>query len=179
MVSTWAGSRCCRTLSCCAFMIYTVKVCSARNEVDQLDGIERIGLRYIDEIRIPNTDSPKWIEYIEPSLLGPKVKVHDGLSLNQWQGMSAYGPSQGRSLVMRHATGEGFAVDPNAELKRNAPVDPGKFFLLDLDSFWLPETGIPVFETDRVSELIETLHEPVREMFEQCITDRLRNEVLR
>jgi uncharacterized protein (TIGR04255 family) len=80
---------------------------------------------------------------------------------------------------MRHATGEGFAVDPNAELKRNAPVDPGKFFLLDLDSFWLPETGIPVFETDRVSELIETLHEPVREMFEQCITDRLRNEVLR
>lgn len=154
-------------------------VCNARDEVDRLDGIERIGLRYIDEIRIGKTLTPDWSEYIKPSFLGSDVKDCGGLPLNQWQGVSAYGPVGGRSLVVRHATGDGYAVDPNAELKRKSPVNPGKFFMLDMDSFWIPETGIPAFESERVSEIIETLHDPVGAMFENCITDRLRNEVLR
>lgn len=156
-----------------------LKVCNARNEVSPIDGVERIGLRYIDEIRIPDTEDPEWSEYLLPSLLGPRVENDPDLPLRQWQGIAVYGPERGRSLVMRHATGEGFAVDPNGELRRKSPVYPGKFFMLDLDSFWVPESGVPVFSIPLIEETGEALHAPVREMFEQCITDRLRDEVFR
>lgn len=155
------------------------KVCEARNEISPIDGIERIGLRYIDEIRIPDTEDPEWSEYLVPSLLGPHVESAQDLPLKQWQGVAVFGPERGRSLVMRHATGEGFAVNPNGDLRRKSPAYPGKFFLLDLDSFWVPESEVPVFSMDLIRETSEALHAPVREMFEQCITDRLRNEVFR
>lgn len=155
------------------------KVCIARHEVSPIDGVERVGLRYIDEIRIPGTEAPDWGEYLSESLLGPHVDKDPDLPLRQWQGLAVYGPEGGRSLVMRHATGEGFALDPSGDLRRKTPAYPGKFFLLDLDSFWIPESGVPVFSDASIRESVETLHAPVREMFEQCITERLRDEVFR
>lgn len=162
-----------------AFCELIIKVCKSRHEVTPIDGIERIGLRYIDEIRIPDTENPNWDDYLVPSLQGPRVENDPDLPLEHWQGVAAYGPKQGRSLVMRHATGQGFAVDPNGDLRRKSPEFPGKFFMLDLDSFWVPESGIPVFSVPLIEETGNALHAPVREMFEQCITDRLRNEVFR
>lgn len=161
------------------FRTLILKVCDARNHVSPIDGIERIGLRYIDEIRIPNTETPDWSAYLAPSLLGPGIEMHSVLPLKEWQGISVYGPENGQSLVMRHATGEGFAVDPNGELRRKAPAYPGKFFMLDLDSFWVPESEIPVFSMPDIEKISKDLHAPIRTMFEQCITDRFRNEVLR
>lgn len=162
-----------------AFSDLVSKVCDARNQAAPVDGVERIGLRYIDEIRIPSTENPDWSEYIAPSLLGPRFDYDSGLPLRQWQGTAAFGPGEGRALVMRYARGEGFAVDPNGELRRKSPAYPGKFFMLDLDSFWAPEAGVPAFSLSLVEETMETLHTPVREMFEECITERLREEVLR
>lgn len=162
-----------------SFSNLLLRVCEARNQVSPIDGVERIGLRYIDEIRVPATDDPDWSEYLSPSLLGPRFEDSSGLPLKQWQGAAVYGPAQGRSLVMRHAAGEGFAVDPNGELRRKSPTYPGPFFAIDLDSFWVPESGVPEFSLPLVKETIETLHVPVGETFEQCITERLRQEVLR
>lgn len=161
------------------FYALIMKVCDARNQVSPVDGIERIGLRYIDEIRIPYSENPEWGAYLDPSLLGPAIENHADLPLKQWQGISVYGPERGQSLVMRHATGEGFAVDPNGELKRKAPAYPGKFFALDLDSFWVPESGVPAFSMPSIEKICTDLHAPIRTTFEQCITDRFRNEVLR
>ena len=49
-----------------------------------LAGVTRIGLRYIDEIRVPSDDDsgvPKWDEWVDGSLLGPRdVEVGQGLS---------------------------------------------------------------------------------------------------
>lgn len=162
-----------------AFSELLLAVCEARNESSPIDGVERIGLRYIDEIRIPGIDDPDWGDYLVPSLLGPQVQIGPDLPLSQWQGVSVYGPSTGRSLVVRHATGDGYATDPNGELRRKAPAYPGKFFMLDLDSFWVPEAEVPVFSMELLREHSEALHAPVREMFEDCITERLREEVLR
>lgn len=154
-------------------------VCRARHQVSQIDGIERIGLRYLDEIRIPEIVAPNWGDYLVSSLLGPSMEKDSDLSLSSWQGQALYGPERGRSMVMRYATGEGFAVDPNADLRRKTPVYPGKFFLLDLDSFWIPESEVPEFSESIIAKTGDLLHAPVREMFEQCITERLRNEVFR
>ncbi|GAA4655746.1 TIGR04255 family protein [Arthrobacter gyeryongensis] len=154
-------------------------VCSARHEVSNIDGVERIGLRYIDEIRVPGTDIPDWGMYLNDSLLGPRSANGIGLPLKQWQGVAAFGPEKGRSLVLRYASGEGFATDPNGELRRKSPSYPGPFFLLDVDSFWVPEAGVPEFSPTLLTSQGDALHAPVREMFEQLITDRLRNEVFR
>ncbi|MGO4192249.1 TIGR04255 family protein [Arthrobacter sp. YAF17] len=161
------------------FREIVVAACMARHEVSNFDGVERIGLRYIDEIRVPGTDVPDWGSYLNGSLLGPRSDNGIGLTLNQWQGVAAFGPEAGRSLVLRYASGEGFATDPNGELRRKSPSYPGPFFLLDVDSFWVPEDGVPEFSESLLTSQSEALHAPVREMFEQMITDRLRNEVFR
>ncbi|WP_125614075.1 TIGR04255 family protein [Specibacter cremeus] len=154
-------------------------VCNARHEISPLDGVERVGLRYVDEIRIPTEDSPEWQKYLTPSVLGPGPADVDGLSLKEWQGVAAYGPESGRSLVVRYGTGQGFATDPNAELRRKTTPLPGPFFLLDIDSFWIPELEVPVYSDSAIRDIAELLHKPVREKFEQSITEHLRNEVLR
>ncbi|MDR6989646.1 uncharacterized protein (TIGR04255 family) [Paenarthrobacter nitroguajacolicus] len=154
-------------------------VCLARHEVVAFDGVERIGLRYVDEIRVGGTEAPDWGEYLNASLLGPQMEHGIDLDLRQWQGTASYGPSEGRSLVLRYTSGEGLVIDPDAELRRKSPSFPGPFFLLDIDSFWMPAHGTPEFSETLLTSQCEMLHAPIREMFEQLITDRLRNEVLR
>ncbi|WP_417233816.1 TIGR04255 family protein [Arthrobacter sp.] len=154
--------------------------CQARDRIGGIDGIERIGLRYIDEIRIPGTNAtPDWKTYLNESLLGPRDGGGAGMGLQQWQGMAVYGPESGRSLVLRYASGDGFAADPNGELRRKSPSYPGPFFLLDIDSFWIPESGFPEFSDSLLLAEGDALHAPVRQTFENLITDQLRNEVLR
>ena len=45
----------------------------ARSDVGQVDGIEHIGLRYIDEIRVPdnNGSDVRWESWLSDQLLGP------------------------------------------------------------------------------------------------------------
>jgi len=52
-------------------------------------------------------------------------------------------------------------------------------FRLDIDSYWQPSVEVPEFDRDLILDLADTLHKPVREVFERLITDRLREEVLR
>ncbi|WP_461169890.1 TIGR04255 family protein [Arthrobacter sp. Z1-15] len=156
-----------------------IAVCLARNEASRIDGVERIGMRYIDEIRIHDDVRPDWGNYLSDSLLGPSIAGELDLPLAQSQGLAAYGPAEGRSLVLRYGSSEGFATDPNGELRRKTPPYPGPFFLLDIDSFWVPESGVPEFSDTLLMEYAEHLHTPIRRTFEELITDRLRNEVLR
>lgn len=146
-------------------------------------GIERIGLRYIDEIRVPtdNGDSTTtWSQWVDQSLVGPVVAPEDalGLRLSEHQGVAVFLGEQDQTLVLRYGPREGYAIASTSELRRSMPA-PGPFFLLDIDSFWQPLEVSPTLERDTVLNKIDELHVPVREMFETLITDRLRNEVLR
>ncbi len=157
-------------------------VIAARNQVSSMIGIERIGLRYIDEVRVPaiNEGEIEWNEWVDDSLLGPREDVAGDLSLAEWQGAAVYRESQpGRSLVLRYGPRHGFAIDPNGELRRLRPVEPGPFFLMDIDSFWMPVHGIPEYDPESVRAIFHDIHKPVRSLFERLITKRLRDEVLR
>jgi uncharacterized protein (TIGR04255 family) len=81
-------------------------------------------------------------------------------------------------LIVRYGPREGFAVAPGGPLQRTTPP-PGAFFLLDIDSFWLPTGDVPEFTVDMIVELCVDLHKPVSGLFERLITERLREEVLR
>lgn len=157
-------------------------VLNARIDVGGVDGIERVGLRYINEIRVPDLIESSWLgwsPWVDNSLLGPaEVGDRVGLSSKEWQGTSIFSRGEGRSLVLRYGAREGYAVDPNGDLKRPTPT-PGPFFLLDIDSFWTASDGIPEPDVVALIDLTDQLHSPVRKLFESLVNDKLRMEVLR
>ena len=154
---------------------------TARQDMEPVDGLDRIGLRYIDEVRVPSLseDLTTWSDWVDESLLGPaRAATPLGLAVEQWQGVTQFATNDGNTLVLRYGPRHGYSVDPAGDLKRPTPP-PGPFFLLDLDSFWSAGEVVPPFELNSVLERADALHTPVRSMFESLITDRLREEVLR
>lgn len=153
----------------------------ARQKVAPVEGLMRLGLRYVDEVRVPDLPdgANSWSEWVDSSLLGPVPLAADlGLVPEEWQGAAMFDRSEGRKLILRYGPREGFAVAPGGALQRSVPA-PGPFFLIDIDSFWSPVGEVPEFSVDRITALCAELHEPIAGLFEKLITIRLREEVLR
>lgn len=155
----------------------------ARQTASPIDGVDRIGLRYIDEIRVPGMDpgaeALAWAPWVDESLLGPApLGGNLGLMAGLLQGFAVFTAGPDRSLALRYGPAEGYAVDPGGDLNRTT-TPPGPFFLLDIDSYWTRSGTTPEADPAWVLEVCDDLHGPVRTLFEQLITNRLRNEVLR
>lgn len=149
-----------------------------RAEVSEPSGYERVGLRYIDEVRVPGGDDVNdWSPWVHPSLLAAQPDEGVDLPLLDWQGISQFGPTDGRSLVLRYGPRRGYAVEPNGPLRRSE-TPTGSFFLLDIDSFWEASGPVPEFEPAQLMTRCDDLHTPVRRLFEGLITEKLRKEVL-
>jgi uncharacterized protein (TIGR04255 family) len=150
----------------------------ARADIGVPDAVERVGIRYLNEIRPADGSSIDWSDWLGPAVLGPiELSESVGLPAKQWQGQAIYGPEDGRSLVLRYAPGEGQAVETGQELVRSK-FTPGPFMWIDIDSFWLHEAELPEFDTDVITGKCDHLHTPLRTLFEKLITPKLR-EVLR
>lgn len=153
----------------------------ARHVVRPLEALMRVGLRYIDEIRVPDLpgDLSDWSQWVDCSLIGPTEIASDlGLRLEQSHGIAAFDRGEGRKLVTRFGPAEGYAIAPGGLLQRPSPP-PGPFFLFDIDSYWVPVGAVPPFDVDEAIRIATDLHEPVSSLFERMITPRLRDEVLR
>ncbi|HZM55051.1 MAG TPA: TIGR04255 family protein [Acidimicrobiales bacterium] len=150
----------------------------ARADIGVPDAVERVGIRYLNEIRPADASSIDWTDWLNSAVLGPiKLGESVGLEAKQWQGQAVYGPENGRSLVLRYAPGEGQAVETGQELVRSK-FTPGPFMWIDIDSFWLHEATLPEFDTEVILGRCVDLHTPLRTLFEKLITPKLR-EVLR
>lgn len=167
-----------------AFRRVLAAALSTRQIVAPVDGFERIGLRYIDEIRVPSLDDAiAWSEWVAADLLGPSRRFA-GLRLSQLQqqGISIYATDRvGESYTLRYGAMEGPPVvvsTPN--LVRHDAPSPGPFFLLDTDGAWQLDSsaGIPEFDPSEILAIADRIHLPLKEIFELLITDRLRKEVL-
>jgi len=152
----------------------------AAAEVVGPDGVTRVGMRYIDEVRVPGIadgDPARWLEWVDPSLLAPMLGPmgQAGLPVAGWEGAAQYltGPEQ--KLVLRYATRTGYAVNPEGLLKRPRLPASGPFFLLDFDSFWEP-SDIPEFEPERIMGVCDDLRAPIRKLFDMLVTDKLLTE---
>jgi uncharacterized protein (TIGR04255 family) len=150
---------------------------AARLSVGPLDGVERIGLRYINEIRVPNGDS-SWPDWIHPSLLPPVAPGSESYSLTVSQNTAVFTTSNELAMVLQYGKREGFAIG-QSDLRRVLPVTNNEFFLLDMDSYWTPSTAIPEFKADEILNICNRLHEPVDGLFDSLITEKLKDEVLR
>ncbi len=146
------------------------------------DGFVRVGLRYVDEIRVPSvTELPgDWYGYIDDHLLAAVESsfLPQGLIPTVWEGVVRYRTDNDTTLALRYGPREGYAVEPKGATRRRNPPAPGPFFLLDSDSYWEAHEDVPEFVTSEILSTCDRLHGPVRAIFERSITDRLREEVL-
>jgi uncharacterized protein (TIGR04255 family) len=148
-------------------------------------GVQRLGLRYIDEIRIQGvSEEPSdWRDYLDVSLLGAAEVVltalgSKGYRANAWQGVTQLVGTEDRWLQVRHGAGLGTVVNTNGPLRFPKETDQRPAFILDLDSYWQP-SEVGDFSVEILMQECERLHEPLSIVFERIITDRLRDEVLR
>lgn len=165
-----------------AFCETVMQVVDARTQISSIVGLERIGLRYILEIRVPaGLDGQiEWNNWIDEQLLGPRRIAPSGLFLTEWQGAAVYREVQsGKSLIVRYGPGVGQALDPSYHLRRVTPTQAGQFFLLDIDSFWTPGGSIPEYNRDAVQTTFRDLYGPVQSVFQEMLTSRLKDDLLR
>lgn len=146
-------------------------------------GYHRVGLRYIDEIRLPagGGQVADWEGYLNDALLAPVSlgQADDDLSPKGWQTVTQFAAGEQHTVVVRYGPNDGYAVNPDQPPHRPNRAPPGPFFLFDIDSYWETDKTIPAFEPDEVTALCDRLHRPVRALFDAAVTDRLRDEVLR
>ena len=150
----------------------------ARAQIGAPDALERVGIRYLNEIRPGGDTEVDWTSWLDPAVLGPiGLGESVGLEAKQWQGQAVYGPDKGRSLVLRYAPGEGQAVETQELVRPN--FTPGPFMWIDIDSFWAHESTLPEFNTEDILAKCIDLHTPLRTLFERLITSQLREELRR
>ena len=157
-----------------------MRVLDARQQVSPVAGVERVGLRYILELRasVGADGRVEWADWIAEPLLGPQRIAPHSLSLTELQGAAVFQETQpGKSMIVRYGPGMGQALDPNFYLRRTLPVDEGPFFLLDIDSFWTPFGQIPEYDRDTVLSTFEALSDPAHTAFAQMLSSRLRDEL--
>lgn len=154
----------------------------AVSNAEQPVGYTRIGLRYVDEIRVPLSDNAPcvdWSSWVSSSLLGPfNLDGVDGLCLQSQEGVSVFSCRGGSALVLRYGAQDNYVIGSTPQLRRPLPT-PGPLFKLDIDSFEQPEECVPEFDVDSILSACDRLHGPVAGVFESMITERLRKEVLR
>ncbi|OBF87839.1 TIGR04255 family protein [Mycobacterium sp. 852002-51163_SCH5372311] len=163
------------------FLETVMRVVDARAQVSSIVGMERIGLRYVLEIRIPPSDDGRiaWGNWINASLLGPQAIAPVGMLLTEWQGAAVFrDPQPNKAVIVRYGPGVGQALDPNYHLRRATHVQPGPYFHIDIDSFWTPVGAIPEFNRDALIAILQDLYVPARSAFHEMITGRLKDGLL-
>lgn len=156
------------------------KAVNAAAKVLEPDGVSRVGLRYINEIRVPGGDKQDpagWQRWVDHSLLSPQLvrMSSDGFIATTWEGMAQYQTGPDQQLVLRYGPRREYLVNPAGPLRRPSVPPPGPLFMLDLDCFWEPP-DIPKFEPEAIIATFDQLRVPIRSLFDLLITDELLAE---
>ncbi|MFF7488686.1 TIGR04255 family protein [Streptomyces luteogriseus] len=151
---------------------------NARQKVAPADGLTRVGVRYVNEVRADIEGPADWSQWIIPDLTNiASLEAGANGHARSWQGMVVFGDQQ-QGVVLRHGNLEGYAVNPSGDLRRPTP-NPGPFYLIDLDSFWTPEGETPTLDWSNIESRYDAAALNAHGLFEQLITDKYRREVLR
>jgi len=155
-------------------------VLSAVRGITTVVGAERVGLRYINEIRVPGSiDSAlDWRGWIADDIVAV-LNTGEGLHTSTLETVLRM-VSEPASITLRLAALTGNGVVGNEPLRRRSTPSTGPFFVVDIDSFWEAGDGdLLDFELDRLLDLIDDLHGPVGHIFQSTLTDKLRRELWR
>ena len=148
-------------------------------KIGKVVGLKRIGLRYINEIRVlSNISQPEdWHEWINADLLTP-LKVAQPTGQSMILGQLGITTTEHCAIRLWFGMSEGHVIEDGI-LKLPKGTGQGPFFLLDIDSFWINQGNLEKFDLEKAIATSNTLHHPINQLFETCITKKLRNEILR
>src|SRR6266478_3958136 len=142
---------------------------------DAIVGFERVGLRYVNEIRVPGLrDAAEWEHYLAPKFVAPlSVMNHHPISLMQTVVQTE--PEDNVMTLVRFGALRGQALLPGGALSlpAHSPSDP--FFLLDIDNSWSSTDSFDDDAMRMAGDIYDRLHAPIDALFEAAITDRLRD----
>lgn len=153
------------------------KACEALIESMAKPQLRRIGLRYIDEIRVPDpiTDIRQWAKWIAPQLTAPLEVGPDDMIARVTEGIATYDLGDGRGLNIRHAALNQEPIVASSYLKRPTH-SAGPFFVLDFDGFRDFSTAEAAQMTSAlVTENLAAVHEHCGAAFQRSITDAARD----
>jgi len=158
-----------------------LEVVRALDDMRRPDGIIRIGLRYVDEIRVPEppANAAGWKGWVDDRVVAPSLISVGGYPTSTTIAVQ-YGEGPGYVTLFRAAPfSSGRSVQQDGVLRMPFETPDGPYFLLDTDASWTdPDGEIPEFSTDKIAEVLNDLHEPCIDLFEASVGQRLREEVL-
>lgn len=138
--------------------------------------LRRVGLRYIDEVRVPEpvNDVRQWSKWIDHQLVGQLMVGPEDHPATMIQGASTFDLGGGRGLNFRSAALNGGPIVVPQFLKRRA-IDSGPFFILDFDGFQdFTQGEVVPLNSDVVREALSSVHVPCGTAFQRSITDDAR-----
>lgn len=144
------------------------RVAGAVEAVLRPDGILQMGLRYIDEITVPE-NPPQWHQWLQPSVMAPANPPD--LIASEWTGSVQYRIGSDQVVVFRYGPAAGPVVAANGPLRRPR-IPEGPIFMLDFDSSWQP-VDIPEFSAATIAEAATRLRAPLRGLFDGVVTPDL------
>lgn len=165
------------------FSSFLERVLDAVADVAPGRACNRLGLRYVDEIRVPGMQPAsvaQWRDWIDPSLF-PEVALSEAAGRREMSGAIEETRENGFGVRFAWHTGTGHLVAPQGPLLVPDPSEPGPYFALDTDSYWIASPGVPIvgLGDPTLPARIRQLHDPVQAFFESSLTERLRAEILK
>lgn len=153
-----------------------VGACSVLVEAKVRPALQRVGLRYIDEVRVSEdiVDIRQWNRWINGRLLGQFDVAPTDFPATTSQAVTTFDLGEGRGLNFRCAAlNQGTIVVP--QHLRREPVESGPFFVLDFDGFhdFTTQDAIALSATV-VRDALSAVHVPCGTAFQNSITDEAR-----
>ena len=138
-------------------------IASSVERVIRPNGISRLGLRYFNEITVPET-LPDWSRWLHQSAIqedplgdDEMQPQHSNLLPSRWSVLYTIEPD--RRLALSCGTSDESTASPYGPPERSSPVD-GQVFSIGLDSFWQP-SETPEFTANIIIEAADSLHVPL------------------
>jgi len=158
-----------------------MEVLSGLADAQRPDGYLRLGLRYVDEIRVPEEvpTVADWRGWVADALVEP-FTIDDTAPPTSATIALQYGQYPGYQTLFRAAPfASGRTVQDEGPLLVPFATPDGPYFLLDTDSSWFdPQSAVPEFDVAAMAEMFNKLHAPCKRLFERSLGQRLRPEVL-
>lgn len=153
--------------------------CRALVDAGVTPAIRRIGLRYIDEIRVPDaviSEIRDWSNWIDASLLGQLSLGPEGGTVVKAEGAVTFRLSGRLGLNFRFAAmPQGVVVSP-AALVRPQFDQSQPFFVLDFDGYReFAGPDATLLSVDAVIQTLDAVHDPLGATFQASITDQARD----
>lgn len=137
--------------------------------------IKRLGLRYIDEIHMPEVDGNvrNWNRWINSGLLGSLNCLPESIGTGI-SGANVFNMGGSSTVIFKWGTYFGHTILKQTKLFHEPKPEPEHTFVLDIDSY-SDLVKRNRFDVEWILSEFTSLHKPAGNVFNWAITDETRN----